>query len=41
MRQSARDLAALASDWEAEGWPANRDRPPRPEPVLRFGPGSR
>ena len=41
VRQGARDLADLAAGWEADGWPANRDRPPRPEPVLRFGPGSR
>ncbi len=40
VRQDARDLAALAAAWAADGWPANRDRPPRPEPVLRFGPGS-
>lgn len=40
VRQGARDLADLAADWAADGWPANRDRPPRPEPVLRFGPGS-
>ncbi|MGC3953700.1 MAG: patatin-like phospholipase family protein [Propionicimonas sp.] len=40
VRQDARDLADLAAGWAADGWPANRDRPPRPEPVLRFGPGS-
>ena len=40
VRQAARDLAALASEWADDGWPANRDRPPRPEPVLRFGPGT-
>lgn len=40
VRQDGRDLAALAAAWEADGWPANRDQPPRPEPVLRFGPGS-
>ncbi|MEA5055425.1 MAG: patatin-like phospholipase family protein [Propionicimonas sp.] len=41
VRQAARDLAALADAWEADGWPANRDQPPRPEPMLKFGPADR
>jgi predicted acylesterase/phospholipase RssA len=41
VRQDARDLAALAGAWKDDGWPANRDQPPRPEPILRFGPANR
>lgn len=37
VRAEAEGLADLADRWAAQGWPANRDTPPRPEPTLRFG----